>query len=211
VLRRHLRLVVTIAAVGVAVLVGVLIWHWATPPALPHDASPETVARTYFELDAAGRSWAAMHYVSHSGRPDIPKAGDTEGVASSVSARRSQTASRATAPGTTRSYSSAASRSTTIVRARTKPAIRPATIQLWLTSGARRLAVRGECSTSAMGSERRGAARAAAAGLANKHVEQSGPEAMMRFRAGRAASSCATRWVNGGGMPHEPHGPSFWQ
>ena len=70
--RRHLRIVATIATVGVAVLVGVLIWRWATPPALPQDASPDTVARTYFELDAAGRSWAAVHYVSHSGRPDIP-------------------------------------------------------------------------------------------------------------------------------------------
>jgi hypothetical protein len=72
VLRRHLRLVVTIAAVGVAVLAGGLVWRWATPPALPQDASPVTVARTYFELDAAGRSWAAVHYVSHSGRPDVP-------------------------------------------------------------------------------------------------------------------------------------------
>ena len=68
-LRRHLRLAVAIAAVGAA---GVLVWLWTTPPALPQSASPETVARTYFELDAAGRSWAAMHYASHSGRPDIP-------------------------------------------------------------------------------------------------------------------------------------------
>lgn len=68
-LRRHLRLVVAIVAVGVA---GVLVWLWATPPALPRSASPETVARTYFELDAAGRFWAATHYVSRSGRPDIP-------------------------------------------------------------------------------------------------------------------------------------------
>jgi hypothetical protein len=72
VFRRHLRLVVAIAAVGVAVLAGGLIWRWATPPALPQGASPETVARTYFGLDAAGRFLAARHLVSQSGRPDVP-------------------------------------------------------------------------------------------------------------------------------------------
>ena len=70
-LQRHRRLVVT-AAIGVAVLAGVLVWRWATPPTLPQDASPTTVARTYFELDAAGRSWAATRFVSRSGRPDVP-------------------------------------------------------------------------------------------------------------------------------------------
>ena len=65
-------LVIAVGVVGAAVLTGVLVWRWATPPALPQGASPAMVARTYFELDSAGRTWAAMHYVLRTGGLDEP-------------------------------------------------------------------------------------------------------------------------------------------
>jgi hypothetical protein len=71
-LRGHRTLVIAATVAILAAFGGVLAWRWATPPALPRDASPETVARTYFELDASGRSIAATRLVSDSGCPDIP-------------------------------------------------------------------------------------------------------------------------------------------
>ena len=59
-----------VAAVVVVLAFGVALWLWARPPELPRNASPETVARTYLELDAAGRSWAARHFVYNSGLAD---------------------------------------------------------------------------------------------------------------------------------------------
>jgi hypothetical protein len=70
-LRRH-RVLIAIAAVVFAALAGVAVWRWATPPALSQGASPEAVTRTYFELDAAGRSWAARHFVWQAGRVTAP-------------------------------------------------------------------------------------------------------------------------------------------
>jgi hypothetical protein len=60
------RLYVAVAAI-VVLAFSIALWLWARPPALPRNASPEMVARTYFELDAAGRSSAARHFVYHSG------------------------------------------------------------------------------------------------------------------------------------------------
>jgi len=65
-------LVVTAIVAVLVIVAGFTVWRWVTPPALSANASPETVARTYFQLDAAGRFWAAKHLVSRSGRPDIP-------------------------------------------------------------------------------------------------------------------------------------------
>ena len=70
--RRSLFIVIVAVIVAAAVAGGVLLWRWATPPALANNAAPATVARTYFQLDASGRSWAAKRYVWDSGRSDAP-------------------------------------------------------------------------------------------------------------------------------------------
>jgi hypothetical protein len=70
VVRRHP--VRTAIIVFAAALIGAGVWLWARPPDLPATASPETVARTYFELDAAGRFLAATHFVWHAGRSEAP-------------------------------------------------------------------------------------------------------------------------------------------
>jgi hypothetical protein len=64
---------VVVAVVATAAVVGgVSLWRWTSPPTLPASASPQTVARTYLELDAAGRSWAAKRLVWDAERSEAP-------------------------------------------------------------------------------------------------------------------------------------------
>lgn len=70
--RRSLFILVALVVTAAAVTGGVLLWRWATPPALADNAAPVAVARTYFQLDASGRSWAAKRYVWQAGRSDAP-------------------------------------------------------------------------------------------------------------------------------------------